>query len=501
LESKRRTASFSFVFFCILGAFSALAFILSLASLLNDQSEEIQKGVPGIDGEGPEQFARANSASCASSKIKISEFFKYFSGSGAQTANLTPTSSSLPWPQFRGAKRDNILPDYDKLALDPNLFELVWEKPLGEGHAAAAIWDGQVYLLDYIEDEKADALRAFSLLDGAEIWRRWHHLNLKRNHGFSRTVPALDENYAVALGPEGHVFCVSRLDGKLLWSKDLVSEFGTEIPGWYAGQCPIIDNGVAVIAPVGKDILMFGSDCASGEILWTTPNSRAWKMSHSSIVPMNFAKTNFYIYCASGGVCGVSADSVDRGKILWQTEDFNQKVVAPSPLPLPEGKILVTAGYGAGSILLQLNCEDGIFGVKTLERYSPSKGISSEQQTPILHDGHIYAVMPKDAGGLAGQFVCAHYSDPKKIIWSSGKNYRFGLGPYILIGDKFFVLSDNGILHCIEASAESFKPLHQAKILDGVDAWGPIAFSGGYMIVRDSRTMKCLNTDTARKSK
>ena len=37
-------------------------------------------------------------------------------------------------------------------------------------------------------------------------------------------------------------------------------------------------------------------------------------------------------------------------------------------------------------------------------------------------------------------------NDCSKIIWSSGKTERFGLGPYLIADGKIFILSDDGIL-------------------------------------------------------
>ena len=59
--------------------------------------------------------------------------------------------------------------------------------------------------------------------------------------------------------------------------------------------------------------------------------------------------------------------------------------------------------------------------------------------------------------------------------------------------DKFFILSDEGVLTVIEASTKEYRELTQAKILNGHDAWGPLAIAGGRMLARDSRQMVCVD--------
>ncbi|MHC4907904.1 MAG: outer membrane protein assembly factor BamB family protein, partial [Planctomycetota bacterium] len=102
----------------------------------------------------------------------------------------------------------------------------------------------------------------------------------------SRTVPAVNEKYIVTIGPKCHVTCLDRVTGEFKWMIDLVAEYGTTEPLWYAGQCPLIVDGKAIVAPAGPDVLMMAVDCETGEVVWKTPNPGGWKMTHCSIIPM-----------------------------------------------------------------------------------------------------------------------------------------------------------------------------------------------------------------------
>jgi outer membrane protein assembly factor BamB len=259
--------------------------------------------LPGGDG-----FIRGKGP--GAENIMIGEFFEQTSSS--------ETAGSENWPGFRGGNTDNIYPG--SMPLINNFSqggnEILWSVRLGEGHAGPAIWNGLVYLLDYDEGKRADMLRCFSLETGEELWRRWYNVHIRRNHGMSRTVPAVTEDYILTIGPRGHVMCLERETGDMLWGIDLEKEWGTEIPLWYTGQCPLIDNGVAVIAP-GGDALMIGVDCETGEILWETPNPRGWQMSHSSVIPYTFRGQKMYVYSAAGGALGVVAEGPGAGKVLW----------------------------------------------------------------------------------------------------------------------------------------------------------------------------------------
>ncbi len=407
------------------------------------------------------------------------------SSAGSSFYNDSVSVAGLPgsWPAFRGAKRDNVAVENITLAKSwsatgpPKL----WTVATGEGYAAPVIQNGRVYLLDYDQGGQADALRCFSLADGTEIWRRSYPVTVKRNHGMSRTVPAVSGNYVVSLGPKCHVLCADATTGELRWMLDLVRDYGSTVPEWYAGQCPLIDENRVILAPGGKSLLM-AVDLATGKPIWQTPNPRNWQMTHSSILPVTVGGVKMYIYCGSGGVAGVSAKD---GSLLWETTDWTiDTATVPTPVDAGEGRIFLTGGYEAGSMLLQIRPEAGKYSVQTLFRV-PAAIFGSDQQTPIFYLGHIYGVIP------GGQLVCLDLKGQQ--VWSSGPQHRFGLGPYMIANGLIYLLNDTGKMTLAEATPAGYKPLATAQVMDGHECWGPMALAGGRLIVRDLKSMTCLD--------
>ena len=454
-----------------------VAGILFVYWLAYNPVKDIHASIPGMDNR-PEQTE-------SSERILIGEGFDLYS---EYSSDLTGK-----WTQFRGANSDNISTDNTKLISNWGTGPKIdWQVELGEGHAAPVVYNGKVYVLDYDEVKKADALRCFSLETGAELWRRWYRVHIKRNHGMSRTVPAINNKYIVTVGPRCHVMCTDPNTGEFLWGLDLVKEYMAEIPFWYTGQCPILDNNVVILAPGGKSLLI-AVDCATGKVLWETPNPDNWQMSHSSVMPMTLDGKKMWVYAAVGGIVGVSGEGDDIGQILWKTKDFSPSVVAPSPVVLKNGKIFMTAGYGAGSILFQVKKSGNSYEVAALQKFKPKDGVASEQQTPIVYKDRMFAILPKDAGGMRNRFVCCDPNDCTKILWTSGTNDRFGLGPYIIADGKFFILKDDGILTIAKASTEKFELLDKTKVLDGHDAWGPLVVTDGRLLMRDSKHLLCID--------
>jgi outer membrane protein assembly factor BamB len=399
-------------------------------------------------------------------------------------SNGVPAELPGAWPRFRGPNLDGINSETIPLAKSwgENGPKVLWTIDVGEGYAGPTVWKGRVFVMDYDHEAQADALRSLSLADGQEIWRYTYPVKVKRNHGMSRTVPTITDKYAVAIGPKCQVTCVDPVSGELRWTMNLVREFNAEVPQWYAGQCPLIDGDRLILAP-GGDTLVVAVDCATGKVLWKSPNPNAWQMTHSSLVPMEFNGQRMYLYCASGGVAGVSATD---GALLWQTPDWKISIAnVPSPLPVGGGRIFLCGGYEAGSLMLQLKQAGQQFSVEKLFRLKPSV-FGAVQHTPILYQEHLFGMRAPE-----GQMVCLDLDG--KVTWKSGVEHKFGGGPFLLAQGLIYALSESGVLTLVEASTTGYKQLAQAKVLPGPDAWGPMALAGGRLIVRDMFKMTCLD--------
>ena len=404
---------------------------------------------------------------------------------------LDGAPADLPgaWPRFRGANFDaisaeDITPARTWPASGP---EVLWSIDVGEGFAGASILAGRVYLMDYDREQQADVVRCLSLEDGRDIWRYSYPVKVKRWHGMSRTVPSVTDKYVVTMGPKCHVTCLDSQTGEFRWMFDLVREFKTTVPQWYTAQCPIIENGRAIIAPAGN-VLMMAVDCETGEIVWETPNPDGWVMTHSSIVPMEFNGKRFYVYCGGnqikGGVIGISAED---GSVLWKTDEWKVRFNVPMPVVVDPDRLFFTAGYGQyelGCTMMRLTETDGKITAKT-EFVHTTEVFGSIQQSPIYYGGYIYGVR------LDEQLVCLDLQG--NVVWTSTSANKFGNGPFSIVNGLIYLMNNDGELTLAQASPSGYLPLAHAKVLDGHESWGPMAIASGRLIVRDTEHMICLD--------
>jgi outer membrane protein assembly factor BamB len=394
------------------------------------------------------------------------------------------------WPQFRGPDRNNISQETKLYRSWPSGGpKVLWKTPVCEGYAGAAIRDGRVYLNDYNPQKKENLIRCISLDDGKDIWQWSYPIEIRPNHGITRTVPAVGQKLVFCLDPKCRFHALDIKTGKVVWEKNLIEEYKTTIPGWYAGQNPLLDGNRVVIA-TGGDALAVAFEQATGKEIWRTPNPANEAMSHSSLMPATIGGVKQYLYLTMKNLMGID---VAGGRMLWSVPFKALMVAVPSPISIGDGRIFVTSGYKAGSAMYQV--EKGASGFTARKLYSlTSTEFESEAQTPVLFQDHLFAVSSKNQ---RGRFTCLGLDG--KVVWESpmveDKNLSrtFGLGGFLMADGMFFILDgDTGTLRLLEASTKEYKELASAKILNDEDVWGPIALSNGKLIVRDMSQMVCL---------
>lgn len=387
------------------------------------------------------------------------------------------------WPQFRGADRSNIATATGLMRTWPEGGpKVLWSTPACQGYAGPAVFGGRVYFNDYDEKGAQWLVRCLNLADGQEVWTFRQPKEIRPSHGITRTVPAVDGKYVFSFDPKCGFHCIDAATGRELWGKNLVTDYKARIPSWYNGQCPLIEPDRVVIA-AGGDALVVALDKATGKELWRTPNTEKWALSHSSLMPAEIGGVKQYLYCTLKGLAGISAAD---GQVLWTFPFKFNIAVAPSPLPIGDGRVFMTSLYDADSVMIRVKKEGDKFTAEKLF-VLPVSEWNSEVHTPILYKDHMFAVGKKKRG----LFTCLNLDG--KPVWTSEDKAAFGLGSYLLADGMFFVLEgDTGKLRLIEASTTEYKELASAQVLTGADVWAPMALSGGRLLLRDMTKLVCV---------
>jgi outer membrane protein assembly factor BamB len=175
------------------------------------------------------------------------------------------------------------------------------------------------------------------------------------------------------------------------------------------------------------------------------------------------------------------------GKLLWRHSRKFNVAVAPSPMAMNAELVFMTGSYDAGSVMVRVRKNGTAFQAEPVFDMVNNEW-NSEVHTPIVLDGHFFAVGSK----RRGLFTCLTFDG--KEVWSSDGKASFGLGSFLLADGMFFVLEgDTGMLRLLDANTAGYKELANAKVLSSPDVWGPMALSDGKLVLRDMTKMICLD--------
>jgi outer membrane protein assembly factor BamB len=398
------------------------------------------------------------------------------------------TLVAADWPQWRGLNRDNQ-------STETGLFKTwpaggpkaLWKVPVAEGYAGVSIKAGRLYINDYDTVKKEHLVRCLSLADGKEVWRWSYAVDVRPNHGITRTVPSIGNTLVFSLDPKCRFHALDAKTGKLVWQKNLVQDYKATIPGWYAGQNPLIDGDRVVLA-TGGDAIAVAFDQATGKEIWKGPNPGKDLMSHASLMPATIGGVKQYLYMSVSKVLGIAAAD---GQILWSIPFATKMAGVPSPVSIGDGRVFITSGYEAGSMMIQV--EKGASGFTAKKLYDlTSATFNSEVHTPVLYKGHLFGVGSK----TRGRFMCVSLDG--KVVWQSpvgdaATARTFDLGGYVFADGMFYVVDGRtGMLRLIEASTTGYKELASAQALGGEEVWGPLAISDRKLVLRDTGQLVCL---------
>lgn len=440
-------------------------------------SESEQDAIPAIAGTSTTPAAATTAAPDAPAAHVI-----------VRTENLPPAvpSSDEDWPQFRGMLRDGVARATGLANAWPEAGpKELWQIELGQGYSSPAVVGHRLFLHDYDEGRKVWMVRCHRLDDGEELWRYEVAKRIRPNHAITRTAPATDGGLLFAIDPKCELHCLDARDGSLIWKKFLPIAYDSQIPPWYNGQCPLLDGDRLIIAPGGR-VLMTALEKTTGEPIWETPNTAGHLMSHGSIMPLEIDGVRQYAYLTLKGAVGVAAAD---GRLLWEFPWQFNTAVSTTPLPLGDGRLLLTSGYHARTVICQISRTGDVW--KAEEAFSlppPTRGWNSEVQTPIVHRGYVFGVGKKKRG----LWTCLSLEGEE--LWDSSRQAAFGMGGFVLADGKFFVLEGRtGTLRMLDAAADEYRELAMTQVLEGPDVWAPPVVSRGKLLIRDLHKLVCLD--------
>ncbi len=394
-----------------------------------------------------------------------------------QTADEPATVPSAPaiadtgvgWPGFRGPDRNSVIPgvriDTDWSASPP--VEL-WRRPIGPGWSSFAVRGDVLYTQEQRGDNETVA--AYNVTTGEPVWRHADAVRFwEANAGAGpRGTPTLRGDRVYAFGATGILNALDADDGSVVWSRDVASDTGKEVPYWGFASSPLVVGDLVVIAAAGQ---LAAYDLATGDPRWRGPDGGGGYSSPHLLTVDGVTQ----ILLVSG--TGVTSVTPADGTLLWEHPWSGTPIVQPTLLA--DGDLLISVtGASAGFGIRRLSVARGPGGW-TIREHWTSRGLKPYFSDFVVHRGHAY--------GFDGSILSSIELENGERAWKGG---RYGEGQLVLLPDQdlLLVVSEGGELALVAAAPDQFREIARFPALDG-KTWNHPVLAGDLLLVRNAEEM------------
>ncbi len=392
---------------------------------------------------------------------------------------LVRRASAADWPGWRGQYRDGICRETGLLKEWPEEGpKLLWRTAeLGAGFSGPAVVGSMLYTMG--ERNGAEWVIALNCAESGKVVWATPVGPIRHSGGGQpgpRSTPSVYRGKLYTLGVNGDLVCLDATDGRAIWRRSLVTDFGGKVPKWGYSESVLVDQRWVVCTPGGPQATMLALWRVNGQKVWACPVGDA--AAYSSIVKVSIGQVHQYVQLTDKGVIGVK---VRGGKLLWRY-DKPANDTANISTPLWFGQTIFAAtGYGKGGGLVWPKLTpQGEF--TTEEMYFTDK-MQNHHGGMILWDGHIYGCSNPD------DLTCLDYKTGE-VKWTDKSSGKCSL----LFADGMLICrSEKGLISLVEATAEGFRLKGRVQQAGRTrrSAWTHPVISGGRMFIRDQGLLLC----------
>jgi outer membrane protein assembly factor BamB len=355
---------------------------------------------------------------------------------------LLPLQAS-DWPQWQGPDRSNVSTETGLLKQwPPKGPKLLWTLPdAGTGYSGSAIVGDRLYTAG--ADETTDYLFAIDIGTQKKIWSAAIGPRFGNDRGDGpRCTPTVNGGLIFVLGGQGNLVCVKADSGEKLWTKNMKQDLGGKVmSGWGYSESPLVDGGVVVCTPGGKQGTLAALDKNTGEVRWRSKDF-ADDAGYSSLVVSEACGIRQYVQRTGKSVAGVAAED---GRLLWRFPHAANIAAIPTPI-VSENYVFSTSGYGSGCVLIRLTANGN--GIHAEQVYA-NKEMTNHHGGVVKIGDYLYGYSDKGR-----RWACLEFKTGK-VRWESSK---LGKGSITCADDQLYCYSEHdGTVVLIDASPDGWK--------------------------------------------
>jgi len=315
----------------------------------------------------------------------------------------------------------------------------------GEGFSTPSVAGGQLYVMgDREGQEYVIALDVEA--GGRQAWAT--ALGPVRHNGAGypgpRSTPTYDSGRVYALGLNGDLAALDAETGTLIWKRDLVTEFGGEIPSWGYSESVLVDGEKLVCTPGGSQATLLALHKQDGSLIWQVPLGD--KAGYASIVAAEIAGRRQYVQFTMGGVIGVDAET---GALLWRyTNTVSGTAHIATPIVSGDA-VFSSSGYGRGCGLARISRDGDEW---TAEEVYFNTVLANRTGGCVLVEGLVYGC------SQTGVLVCLEFATGR-VRWQQ----RLGVCSLLAVDGMLIARSEEDRVLLLRCNPERFELLGEFR--------------------------------------
>jgi outer membrane protein assembly factor BamB len=384
---------------------------------------------------------------------------------------LAISACGADWPNYRGANYNGISEETAWKATWPQSGpKVLWTAELGTGFATMTVVKGRVYSMGNIKinGKEHDVVWCLNAVTGDEIWKYAYEepLAAKNFEGGPCATPTVKDGRVYTFSRTGKVFCLNAETGAVVWQEDMAKTYGVQPPTWGFSSSPVILDGILYLNAGSTGAALKAADKS---LVWLNGKSGA---GYASIMPCTVNEKPYVLTFASNEIAWLDPKT---GAVAF-TEEWKTSygVNAADPIPVADGRVFISSGYGYGCGLLAI--ENG-----QVKQVYKNKDMKNQCYGSVLLNGYVYGFDGQVGGG--GALTCLKVNTGE-MAWRQ-KNKDLGTGTVLLAGDRLIVLGEQGHLFVVKAAPDGYQEIASAKILNK-KCWTVPALANGLLYARDA---------------
>lgn len=304
-----------------------------------------------------------------------------------------------------------------------------------------------------------------------------------------QSTPLLIGSRLIAVSFTGQLICLNKENGKLLWQKDLVKDFGASPVQFGFSSSPVSDDNrdeSFVIFAAGKSGGLLNVDVTNGNLNW---KSELKTTSYATPTPATIDGVSQWLVVTEDDLVGIRKTD---GKLLWNYPLTNKGLTnVPSPILVGQSSICIS-GQGCGGT----QCVN----IKKTNDGWLAKQVWSQRKVQFFYTN--WLMLDQDTLlGCTDSFLAAIDVKSGKVV---GRWRGFRDGNVLHCGDDVWVVDGKGTLSILRPGigSNSNSKKVQTLLVDSKykltsgRCWTPISIFEKKLFIKTTNQLSCFDLES-----